>query len=117
MEKVAVISQNLFAEGVAQRLKEHPFGGEIVYLTLEEDLLARLTALQPAVILLDVVATGEHADCILCKLLTHFPEVTIIRLMTHAKNVQVISGSLYFVPSVKALIKLLERQQTSSIRR
>jgi len=63
--------------------------------------------LEPSVFIIDSGESDDTQSRLLCELLNEFPDVTIIRLKIHEKDVQVISSSQFVFNNVQDLIDLI----------
>ena len=113
-ESVIVISnQNIFAEGVVSRLRQHSLSNEIHFVDWEDsDYIQQVVDLNPSVIMVDSAEDEDPKWCLLSELLNTFPSITIVRLKLQEKDVQVITSSSEVVVSVQDLIELIWREES-----
>ncbi len=107
--RVVIISgQSLFAEGVASRLEQFPetTGLEVMH-PQQSDLKARLTDIQPVVIIMDSNDAETAHLCPIITLMHTMPDSKIVCLDSQKEQVQVITSRNYPAPDIRDLIKAI----------
>jgi DNA-binding NarL/FixJ family response regulator len=101
-------SHNIFTEGVANRLREISHSDDIQFIDADEDnFIQKVAELEPSIFIIDSAESDDTQCCLLCELLNEFPDVTIIRLKIHEKDVQVIISTRFAIKNVQDLIDLI----------
>jgi hypothetical protein len=107
--KIVILSSgNLFAEGVANRLREYAQELHIDIINpVEVEYSSRLEAIGPSVVILNASETDIHNRCLMCDLIANFPNKKIVRLTEDQGMVQVIRNSQYSMESVHDLVEMI----------
>ncbi len=108
--RVVILSnQTLLVEGVITRLKQYRDRVELHSVDFRHpNLLAHITELQPAAIILDDKDPLVVQVAPLDKLIRALPTIKVIRLNTRSFQAQVIQSDRYCVAEVCDLLELIE---------
>lgn len=90
---VILSSHSLFAEGVANRLRQHLQQVELEIINSQQpDVMAQLVTAKPSIVILDITDPGVTQRCSLSKLLLSLPELKVIRLDLGQEQAQVVTS-------------------------
>lgn len=112
---VILSSGNLFADGVANRLRQYD-NGLIFYKINPQDFdyLNQIEKFNPVTVILNATEKDPHDHCLLCDLLTTFPNLDIFRLSEEPETVQFIRNRECYMEKVQDLVELIRQSQSES---
>jgi DNA-binding NarL/FixJ family response regulator len=105
---IILSGQLLFAEGVANRIRQYLPGVEIAIINARQpDALVQVAAVQPAVVLLDVTDPEITRLGCLDELLLSLPGLKVIRLDPQHEQIQVVISEQRTAGAVRDLIEAI----------
>lgn len=105
---VILSSRSLFGEGVATRLRQHLAESDVQTVDARQpDVLSRVIAVQPTVVILDATDVEAAQACSVGDLLKALPSLKLIRLDPQQKQVQVVTSEQRVVDEVRDLIDVI----------
>ncbi len=115
--RVVILSnQTLLVEGVITRLQQYENRVELHVEDLHQpDLLAKITEIQPAAIILDDKNILVSQALPLERLLRELPTLKVIRLDAQCLQTQVIRSDQYWVKEVCDLLELIEPASVEAV--
>jgi DNA-binding NarL/FixJ family response regulator len=106
---VILSAQPLFAEGVANRLRQYLQHTELEIVDPREpDAMTQIVTIQPAIMLLDVTDSEATRFCSLSKIWLSLPALKIIRLDPQHGQIQVVTSEQRPAVEVRDLIEVIE---------
>jgi len=112
---VAILSSHLlFAEGIVNRLRQYLHDVEFAIVDPRRpDMMARIAALCPTVVLLDVTDPAAAQLCSLSHLLLTFPGITVIRLDQQNEQIQVLTSEHRPAVRIRDLVEVIVANESS----
>jgi hypothetical protein len=111
---IILSSRSLFVEGVATRLRQQLAEHEVQTVDARQpDVLNRVIAAQPAVVILDATDAEAEQVCSVGDLLRALPSLKIIRLHPQHKQIQVVTSEQRVVDEVRDLIDVIGLGETA----
>jgi hypothetical protein len=105
---VVLSSHSIFVDGVAARLKKQLDDESLAIIEMaQEDALAQVVALQPAVVILDAVDAAVNHLCSIGSLLTSLPVLTLIRLDPEQNQIQVVTSEQRSLTQLQELVQVI----------
>ncbi len=112
MQRCVVIlsGHSLFAEGVANRLRQYLEQVEITIVNpLQPDAMAQVAAARPSFVILDVTDSEAIRLYPLSKLLLLLPQLKVIRVNPQQGQVQVVTSEQRPAVVVRDLVEVIEQ--------
>ena len=101
-------SHSLYIEGVVNRFQQLTNTLDTYYIKPDAvDYLQRIADLKPSVVIIDANEINKRQHCLLCDLISNFPNIMILQLKVHEKEVQMIQSTSHFAENVKELVHLI----------
>ena len=109
--RIVILSgQSLFAEGVANGLRQYLQLAEIEIVDPRQpDAMAQIATAQPSAVILDGNAAGETRSCSLSGLLLAFPELKLIFLNSREDQAQVVTSERHLTARIRDLAQVIEQ--------
>jgi hypothetical protein len=105
---VILSGHSLFAESVADRLREYLQQVELEIVDLRQpDAMTRVTAAGPSIVILDVTDASVAQICSLSDLLLSLPKLKVIRLDMEQDQVQVVTSEHRPAVKVRDLVEVI----------
>jgi DNA-binding NarL/FixJ family response regulator len=102
-------SRTLFAEGIAQRLRQSP---ELLELHLVDaqptDALEQVVSAEPSMVLLDATDEETTRQCPLHQLFSALPSLTVVYLDPQQQRMQVVTSAQRSITAFKDLIEVIK---------
>jgi DNA-binding NarL/FixJ family response regulator len=106
---VILTGESLFAEGIASRLSQFPHKVTVEVVDPESsDCMARISAQQPAVIIVDASDALTMELCPLNRLIATLPDLKVIHLDSQKDQIRVVTSEQHPVAEVQDLIEMIE---------
>ena len=101
-------SHSLYIEGVVNRFQKLSHKLDTHFIKPDDgDYLKKIADLQPSVVIVDADEINKPEHCLLCDLIRNFPNIMILQLKVHEKEVQMIQSTSHFAENVKELVHLI----------
>jgi hypothetical protein len=105
---VILSSRTLFAEGIAQRLRQSPELLELHLVDAQQmDALERVVSAQPSTVLLDATDEETTRQCPLGQLFSALPSLTVVYLDPQQQRMQVVTSAQRSITAIKDLIEVI----------
>lgn len=109
-------SHSLYIEGVVNRFQQLSNNLDTHFIRPDDgEYLQRIADLKPSVVIIDANELSTHQHCLLCELISSFPNIMILQLKIHEKEVQVIKSTSHFVENVKELVSLINYHRINKV--
>ncbi len=106
---VILSSHSLFAEGVANRLRQYLQQVELEIVDSQQpDVMTQLVTSQPSIVILDISDPGVIQRCSLSKLLLSVPDLKVIRLDLEHEQAQVVTSQQRPAALVRDLAQVID---------
>ena len=110
MRVVILSGQSLFAQGIASRLEQYLESVELeVMLPRQSDVINRMAAVRPSVVILDPSDTEVAQFCSLDQLLLSFSQLKVICLDPEQGHMQVVTSEQHAAGSIRDLAKVIDQ--------
>ena len=109
--RVVILSgQSLFAQGIASRLEQYLESAELEIVSpRQSDVLAKIAAARPSVVILDASDAEVAQLCSLNQLLLAFSKLKVICLGPQQKHIHVVTSEQHAAGSVRELAQVLDQ--------
>lgn len=107
---VILSSHSLFAEGVANRLRQYLQQVELEIVDPQQrDIVTQITTAQPSIVILDITDTEVTRFFSLSELLLSLPALKVIHLDPHHEKIQVVTSEQRSAVEVHDLVEVIEQ--------
>ncbi len=109
--RVVILSgHSLFAEGVANRLRQYLQQVELEIVDPRQpDVMLQVAAARPSIVILDMTDTVVTRFCSLSKLLRSLPALKVIRLDPQQEQIQIVTSEQRSAVEVHDLVEVIEQ--------
>ena len=105
---VVLSTRTLFAEGIAANLRQNLAAHELRTLDANlPDVMERLVAHQPGIVILDAADEGVNDRCLLNRLVSDLPGLTLIRLDPHQERLQLVTSQQRAITQISDLVAVI----------
>lgn len=107
---VILSSHSLFAEGVANRLRQYLQQVELEIVDpRQRDIMTQITTAQPSIVILDITDAEVTRFFSLSELLLSLPSLKVIHLDPHQEKIQVVTSEQRSAVEVHDLVEVIEQ--------